>query len=181
TVHVIPDTVRVCADIRDAAGPQRCGGQFNPVSHPGAVWDLTMEAQVAVDIPKLTVYLAPLYGQWNGRFDGASRGTDDNVAVYHSMCQALSDPSYSPKIALENGTVYKYAYTRNSDMATTRLTGSASVPSDFNYEPGQRFVEKDWPGITDTLQTPATWPVALAIGDGPAGWAKGGWSASINL
>lgn len=181
TYHVIPDTVRVCADIRGIAGPQRCGGKFNPADAPNTVRDLTIEAQVTVDIPKLTVYVAPLYGRASGTFDATSRNTDGNVAVYHSVCQSLAGSAASPKIAQENGTVHTYSYTRTSDLAPTPLPGSQSVPSDYNYEPAQRFVQKNWPSPGQALQTPATLGNSLACGGIPYGWATGGWCGSVNL
>ncbi|HCP9902484.1 TPA: hypothetical protein OGI49_004949, partial [Salmonella enterica] len=182
TYHVIPDTVRVCADIKGTAGPQRCGGQFTPADAPNTVRDLTTEAQVTVDIPKLTVYVAPLYGRASGTFDAASRGTDGSIAVYHSVCKSLDGGAASPEIIEENGTVHTYTYTRTTtDMAPTRLAGSQSVPSDYNYEPGQRFVQKNWPSSGQALQTPATLGNNLVCSDRPDGWADGGWCGSVNL
>ncbi|EBY1555972.1 hypothetical protein DU055_24310, partial [Salmonella enterica subsp. enterica serovar Hofit] len=137
------------------------------------------EAQVTVDIPKLTVYVAPLYARANDRFDATSRGTDANVAVYHATCQSFTGTIGSPKIVLENGTAYTYAYNRTSDMATTPLPGSQSVPSDYNYEPAQRFVQKDWPAGGDALHTSATLTRSgVVCSEKPPGWGHGGWCGS---
>ncbi|ECA1912761.1 hypothetical protein EJH19_25580, partial [Salmonella enterica subsp. enterica serovar Vitkin] len=158
TAHVIPDTVRVCADIRGIAGPQRCGGQFTPADAPDTVKDLTTEAQVTVDMPKLTVYLAPLDANGEaGHTDQTGRSTDDNVAIYHAVCQTFASGRKGPVISRQHGAPITYAFTRTDDMAPTRLTGSHSVPSDYNYEPGQRFVAATDPNIEDVpLQDPAT-------------------------
>ncbi|EBY1555973.1 hypothetical protein DU055_24315, partial [Salmonella enterica subsp. enterica serovar Hofit] len=137
------------------------------------------EAQVTVDIPKLTVYVAPLYGRASGTFDGAGRTTDDNIRVYHSVCKSLDGSGVNPVIAQENGTVHTYAYTRTTtDRAPTPLPGSHSVPSDYNYEPAQRFVQKNWPATGQALRTPATLFSSLACGDAPSGWTTGGWCGS---
>ncbi|EAA4188799.1 hypothetical protein DPA09_25260, partial [Salmonella enterica subsp. enterica] len=158
TKHPIPAKVRVCANVSGIQSPGQCGGEFNPADAPGTRRPLIIDEQVAVDIPKLTVYIGPLYSRRDGEFDGAGREADGNIATYREVCRAITASHYHPEIHVDNGPRYKYTFTRTTLDAPTRLTGSQSVPSDYNYEPGQTFADPNWEAISGTNDTDGTIP-----------------------
>ncbi|HAF6043947.1 TPA: hypothetical protein G8N95_004726 [Salmonella enterica] len=177
----IPDKVRVCANVSGIQSPGQCGGEFNPAGAPGTRRPLIIDEQVAVDIPKLTVYVGPLYNRADGEFDDAGRNVYGNLATYRDVCGAITANHYHPRIHLGTGTTYEYTYTRTTDDAPTRLPGSQSVPSDYNYEPGQRFVSDIWPSITGTNPTDGTIPGEHVCTGDVGGKPTPGVCGSVNL
>ncbi|EEC0866809.1 hypothetical protein AHY58_005189 [Salmonella enterica subsp. enterica] len=179
--YTLPGTVRVCANVSGIPNPQQCGGEFNPAGDPGTRKPLNIDEPVAVDIPKLTVYVGPLYSRADGDFDDAGREVDGNISTYRDVCRAITANHYHPEIRTAAGTIYEYTFTRTTDDAPTRLTGSQSLPSDYNYERGQTFADPLWEAISGTNDTPATVPGEHVCTGNGYGNPNPGVCGSVNL
>ncbi|EEC0866810.1 hypothetical protein AHY58_005190, partial [Salmonella enterica subsp. enterica] len=140
----VPDTVKVCLRRQPATTASGTGCQdLHPLGAGGA--DPWPRVGVSVDIPKLTVYIGPIWDDTDMKADTAfSRDTDDTLRYGDAGCAVLHSP-----IAFD-GYAYKYA-SNVLGSAPTPLTGQVVRRSDYAFAPGQ-VLRGAWVGTGNTVQ-----------------------------
>ncbi|EDW0323347.1 hypothetical protein QF20_004988 [Salmonella enterica subsp. enterica] len=128
----VPDTVKVC--LRRQTTPAASGTgcrDLQPLGAGGA--DPWPRVSVSVDIPKLTVYIGPIWDDGEARPDTAHPRDPDKTLLYGDAgCAELHQPIY-----LDG---YAYRYTSNVlGIAPTPLTGTPIQRSDYDFATGQVF------------------------------------------
>ncbi|EPM9222354.1 hypothetical protein ACTSNR_005042, partial [Salmonella enterica subsp. enterica serovar Newport] len=126
----VPDTVKVCLRRQPTTGQSSNGCQALRLLGAGGT-DPWPRVPVRVDIPKLTVYIGPI---WDGKSRNPdtqyNRTPDEELRYGDAGCALLQKP-----LSIDG---YRYAYGRSvMGSAPTPLSGTMSQRSDYNMAPGQ--------------------------------------------
>ncbi|EBX6498333.1 hypothetical protein DSS19_25480, partial [Salmonella enterica subsp. enterica serovar Abony] len=128
----VPDTVKVCLRRQPTTTASGTGCRdLQPLGAGGA--DPWPRVSVSVDIPKLTVYIGPIWDDGEARPDtGFARDPDKALLYGDAGCAVLHQ-----SIAFDG---YAYRYTSKVlGIAPTPLTGTPIRRSDYDFAPGEVF------------------------------------------
>ncbi|ECV7439631.1 hypothetical protein ZW03_24805, partial [Salmonella enterica subsp. enterica serovar Newport] len=160
----VPKAVKVCLRRLPTTGQNSNGCQDLRLLGPGGT-DPWPRAPVDVDIPRLTLYIGPVWNQDSGGPDtGFSRDPDKTLLYGSAACSV-----YEGGGIIYSGRVYAFVPAALG-MAPTPLVGTATERSDYNFGPGETLAGV-WKGVPhpDDGEKEAISP-ASAPDDHARGW-----------